>query len=592
MCGIVGKLHWGPPSHVETILKMCDQLVHRGPDDSGIVDLDCITLGHRRLAIIDLSINAQQPMVSSDGRYYIVYNGEVYNFQELRSDLKQCGYVFKSSSDTEVVLNAYAEWGVECLQKFNGMFAFGIWDSKRKELFLARDRFGKKPLYYHVNDRKELTFASELKALITDDSIPKNIFFEALNCYLAIGYILSPMTMYHGISKLEPATYLLVSNKGEKVTKVRYWDYAQTFRLKTKEDENTIAEHLKTLLEASIKRRMVSDVPVGAFLSGGIDSSSVVSLMKKYHIGDLHTFSVGFLQESYNEISDAEKTAKSIGTIHHNHICKADDGLEFINAAIDGFDELFADNSLIPMYEVSKLASQYVTVALSGDGADEIFAGYLTYKADKYYNFLRHAPTFVKKFLTKLGAASANSRKKLNWGYKTKQFFYGSLHSPEQAHYLWRIFFHPEERVSILGKQHKELIYDSDPFHIFKKYYNAASDLNTLDRNLYVDGMTWLPDDILVKVDRASMQHSIEARCPYLDVELSSYAASIPAEFKMKGLETKCILKKALREVVPDFVLSKKKSGFNTPVGAWLEINELDEFRAFNRYVFNKKVPI
>lgn len=592
MCGIAGKLNWETFSSAGTVLKMCEKMIHRGPDDSGIVTLENITLGHRRLSIIDLSDNAKQPMVSRDGRYHIVYNGEVYNFKDIRKELKSLNVSFKSNSDTEVVLYSYIQWGKECLNRFNGMFAFAIWDNHLKELFLARDRFGKKPLYYHINNRKELTFASELTALIADNSIPRRISFEALNCYLAIGYILSPMTLYKDVYKLEPASYMLVSNEGEKITKHKYWDYAKVFYPKTGEDESTIAEHLKFLLEESVKRRMVSDVPIGAFLSGGVDSSSIVSLMKKYHKGDLHTFSVGFRQESYNEMTDAERTAKWIGTIHHNHICEVNDGMDILNNALDSFDELFADNSLIPTYEVSRLASQYVTVVLSGDGADELFAGYVTYKADKYYNYVRFVPQFLKKAFIKLGVNYANFQKKLNWGYKTKQFFYGALHSPEQAHYLWRVFFHPEERIGILGEQYKELIYDTDPFHIFKKYYDVVADLKALDRNLYVDGMTWLPDDILVKVDRVSMQSSIEVRCPYLDVELLSYAASIPVELKMKGLKTKYILKKALKDVLPGFVLSKKKSGFNAPIGAWIDTKGLDEFCAFNRYVFRRKLDL
>jgi len=590
MCGIAGKLDWKPKRKRGSVVDICNHIVHRGPDGEGVVDLQYITLGHQRLSILDLSEKAKQPMVSANGRYYITYNGEVYNFMELRELLIKCGYVFKTTSDTEVVLYAYAEWGAECLKRFNGMYSIAIWDKKYNELFLARDRFGKKPLYYYMNDRKELTFSSELTALISDQTIPKNISYEALNCYLAIGYILSPMTLYEDVYKLEPATYLLISNKGEKITKVKYWNYADTFRKKTSEDEHSIAENLKSMLEVSVKRRMISDVPVGAFLSGGIDSSSIVSLMKKHHEGELHTFSVGFRQESYNEMQDAERTAKWISTIHHNHICEVTNGLDFINIAINGFDEPFADNSLIPTYEVSKLASQYVTVALSGDGADELFAGYLTYKADKYYYYFRFLPKLLRKALLKIGTSSAHSRKKLNWGYKTKQFFHGALHSPEEAHYLWRIFFHPEERIAILGEEYRELVYDSDPFYLFKKYYDAAKDLNELDRNLYVDGMTWLPDDILVKVDRASMQHSLEVRCPYLDVDLVSYAASIPAELKLKGMKSKYILKKALKDIVPDFVLNRKKSGFNAPVGSWIKTKGLDEFRAFNQYVYKHKV--
>ena len=591
MCGIAGKVHWKPKLNDDPVLEMCNRMIHRGPDHGGIVKLENITLGHRRLSVIDLSEGANQPMVSGDGRYYIVYNGEVYNFKELRGVLIKRGYMFKTASDTEVVLCAYAEWGAECLQRFNGMFAICIWDTKRKELFLARDRFGKKPLYYYINDKKQLTFASELTALLADKEIPQEISYEALNCYLAIGYILSPMTMYEHISKLEPATYLLFTHRGDRVIKKRYWSYDDAFRKKTREDEDTICDHLKTLLEASVKRRMVSDVPVGAFLSGGIDSSSIVSLMKNYHDDDLHTFCVGFRQESYDESRDAERVADWIGTIHHNHVCDPHANFDSINSAINGFDEPFGDNSLIPTYEVSKLASQYVTVVLSGDGADELFAGYITYRADRYYYLAKCIPRFVKTLIMKLGALSANRLEKLNWGFKAKQFFYGTLHSPEEAHYLWRIFFHPEERIGILGERHRELVYDSDPVYILKKHYDTVSDLHWLDQNLYVDCMTWLPDDILVKVDRASMQNSLEVRCPYLDVEVASYVASIPSRLKMKRLENKYIVKKALTDVVPDFVLRKKKSGFNAPIGGWIETEGFDEFRAFNLYVFRHKLP-
>ena len=592
MCGIAGNLHWKPMQENNFVKEMCDRMIHRGPNDGLISNLDNISLGHRRLSIIDLSNNANQPMVSMDGRYHIVYNGEVYNFQIIREELKQCGYIFKSTSDTEVVLYSYAEWGVECLQKFNGMYAFAIWDSKINQLFIARDRFGKKPLYYHINDRKEFTFASELTALTVDDTIPKKVSFEALNCYLAIGYILSPMTLYEDIFKLESATYLIVSDRGERITKVRYWNYADSFRTKTDANELEISERLVFLLREAVKRRLVSDVPVGSFLSGGLDSTSIVSLMKKDLKDDLHTFSVGFDQEGYDEIPDAVRASEWISTIHHNHYCELNENLDLLNSAIDGFDEPFADNSLVPTFDLCKLASRYVTVALSGDGADELFAGYMTYKADKYYNYTKFVPYIIKKMLFRLGTLSIGQKNKLGWGYKTRQFFYGSLHQPEKAHYLWRVFFHPEDRVNILGEEYRELIYDTDPFNIFKKYYDKAMDLNILDKYLYVDGMTWLTDDVLVKVDRASMQHSLEVRCPYLDIDVVNYAASIPENMKMKGFKTKYILKKALKDIVPEFVLSKKKSGFNAPIGSWLDINELDEFRIFNKYVYNRKVKI
>lgn len=592
MCGIAGKINWSMQPGAESVRKMCDKMYHRGPDDYGILSLGNITLGHRRLSIIDLSDNAKQPMASSDNRYYIVYNGEVYNFKELKHELEEVGIVFKTSSDTEVVLYAYRQWGPVCLDRFNGMFALAIWDNKFKELFLATDRFGKKPLYYHKATDK-MAFASELNALICDRQIPQEISYEALNSYLALGYILAPMTLYKDVLRLESATFMIISNSGKNVRKVRYWDYAQKFREKVKSNPREISENVLNLLDQAVRRRMVSDVPIGAFLSGGIDSSSVSSLMKRYHNGDLHTFSMGFDCKDYCEIEDANRAAQWIGTVHHNMICKVKDSAGLINDALEAYDEPFADNSCIPTFALAKLASKQVKVALSGDGADEIFAGYITYQADRYYYYARILPLFIRKLLSKSGSnMPAGNQSKLSFSYKKKQFFYGSLHSPEEAHYLWRIFFHPEERVAILGENKRELVYDTDPFFIFKKYYEQAQGLHWLDQHLYVDAMTWLTDDILVKVDRASMRNSLEVRSPYLDVDLVSYCASIPAGLKMQGLNMKYILKTSLKSVLPGFILNKKKSGFNAPVGAWLGSPDLDEFRFFNKYVFDQKVKL
>jgi len=571
------------------VLQMCEKLKHRGPDDFDVTDLENICLGHRRLSIIDLSTNARQPMASADGRYVIVYNGEVYNFADLRQELEKLGVVFRSNSDTEVILYAYMHWGPRCLDRFNGMFALAIWDGQRRELFLARDRFGKKPLYYYPGP-DGLVFASELTALLADAEVPRRVSWEALNCYLSLGYILSPLTAFLDICKLEPATYMVVSEEKKSPTKKRYWNYADYFRVKTRDDEQAIAQKVLYLLEKATQRRLVSDVPVGAFLSGGLDSSSVVSLLKRHHPDTLHTFSVGFEEETYNELPDADRAAAWINTHHHSLVCSLGRDRGLLDAAIAAYDEPFADNSLIPMVMVSKLASEYVKVILSGDGADEIFAGYLTYKADRYYTYARYLPDFVKRLLISLSENHPGSQGKLNWRYKQKQFFYGARHSPEKAHFLWRIIFHPEERINILGEQHRELVYDSDPFHIFNKYYEEAKDLQGLDRHLYVDAMTWLPDDILVKVDRATMASSIEARCPYLDRELVEYAASIPGNLKLRGLRPKYILKQALKNTLPRFILDKPKSGFNAPTGAWIGSDGVDEFKAFNEYVFNAKV--
>lgn len=589
MCGIAGIINWEHSPDRASLDKMCKKLTHRGPDDFGIISLANIALGHRRLSIIDLTSNAHQPMASKDGRYYIVYNGEVYNFKELREELKQEGIIFKSASDTEVVLYSYIRWGSKCLNKFNGMFSFAIWDDKRRELFLARDRFGKKPLYYYY-DHNNFIFASELNALILNEIVPRDISYESLNCYLALGYILSPLTIYTNVYKLEPATYLFISNQGKSVIKTKYWDYAESFRRKTNAAERDIAANVLELLTNSIKRRMISDVPVGAFLSGGIDSSSIVAIMKKYHSGDLHTFSIGFEEKDYNELKDADKAAKWINTLHHGKVISLDESSGLIDEAISVYDEPFADNSLIPTVELSRIASSFVKVSLSGDGADEIFAGYITYKADRLHGYANIIPSPLKRLIYKLSLPGSINNKKIGFGYKQKQFFYGTLYNSEKAHYLWRNIFSPEERTRLLGEKFRDLVYDTDPFYIFKKFYNSVKDLHWLDRSLYVDAMTWLTDDILVKVDRASMNKSIEVRCPYLDVDLVSFVASIPSGLKMRGLKTKYILKKSLNSVLPDFILNKKKSGFNAPVGNWINFEGINEFKAFNKYVFHKRM--
>lgn len=592
MCGFAGKIIWNNRVNAAVVANMCERLKHRGPDDSGIVSLDHITVGHRRLAILDLSEKARQPMATQDGRYIIVYNGEVYNFKEVRSELENLGEVFISNSDTEVVLKAYALWGPGCLSKFDGMFAIAIWDAYKKGLFLARDRFGKKPLYYY-KDHKSIVFASELTALLLDTDVPKRICYEALNCYLSIGYILNPLTIYEQVFKLEPATYMTISYEGSKIEKVNYWDYSEAFHTKIHERECEVSERILELLDRAVKKRMIADVPVGSFLSGGIDSSSIAALMKRYCNDVLHTFSIGFTEKSYNELPGAAYAASYLGTTHHEKIVPVDAIHETMNVAIDMYDEPFADNSLVPTAVLAQLASSYVKVALSGDGADEIFAGYITYKADRYYYPARIIPSIIRKSLILMADNVPFYRhKKIDWRYKQRRFFQGTFFSPERAHYLWRIMFHPEEVVAILGEQYRTLVYDTDPFLIFQKYYDRVKGLHYLDRNLYVDVMTWLTDDILVKVDRATMHSGLETRCPYLDTSLVSYAASIPPHLKMKGGRLKYILKKALKDILPPLILKKPKSGFNAPICSWIGSDQKDEFKAFNAYVFQRKVML
>jgi len=590
MCGIAGKVCLNnTPEYVNAVKAMCTMIAHRGPDGEGISVTDNCILGHRRLSIIDLSAKANQPMQDMEGRYFIVFNGEIYNFQSIKSELIIKGYRFNNHSDTEVILQAYAEYGVNCFKKFEGMFALAIWDVQNRKLIVARDHFGKKPFFYGYDKDGNFTFCSEVKGLKADPKMGFDLNMEGLNCYLALGYILNPMTMYKGISQVQPGTWMEFDYKGHLTASSKFWDYADCFHTKIKDSKKDIIENIRFLFTEAVKKRMISDVPVGAFLSGGIDSSSVVATLKRYYANELHTFSVGFKEKSYNELPDAERLANLIGTVHHSIICDPTDVEGLLNEAAETGDQLFADNSIIPMIEVSRLASKYVKVVLSGDGSDEIFAGYITYKADKYHKYSQLAPRGLRKMLAeqKIGFTK-DSGVKIGRGYKQKQFFTGSLYDYKKAHYSWRLFYSPEERVKILGEGFRQLVYDTDPYFIFDKYYTNVQGLDPLDQHLYVDAKTWLVDDILVKTDRSTMHSSIEARCPYLDVRLTEYVAGIPSDLKLHGSVTKYILKESLRGILPDFVLDKKKSGFNAPLGSWLEVDSSDEFKVYNQYIYNK----
>jgi len=622
MCGICGIINFdGKPISIDELILMRDSMQHRGPDDCGAVLLNMygnndkpvrfrdkndlnnlvslqtlnysVGLAHRRLAIIDLSENAHQPMSDTQERYYIVYNGEIYNFQELRSELEKIGYRFRSRSDTEVVLYSYIHWGLNCIEKFNGMFAFAIWDSLKKELFLARDRFGKKPLYYFYNINT-IIFASELTALAKCKNILSKISLSALNCYLAIGYIVSPYTLYEGIHKLEAAHCIFISNYGKNFHKYKYWDYGNLFRRKIRDNFKEVVQKIYFLLDEAVKRRMISDVPIGAFLSGGLDSSIIVALMKKYYsFQQLHTFSIGFKEQSYNELFFANKVAKYLDTVHHKEICNK----MLLDEAIYTYDELFADNSLIPTVQLANLASKYVKVVLTGDGADELFMGYLTYKADQYHRWFFYSPKIIKSLMLYLvNKLFPVKNRKISFEFKLKQFLLGSFYSPQQAHYLWRVIFLPEERLQILGEEYKNLIYDTDPWIYFKKYYEEVSDLDIFEQHLYVDAKTWLTDDILVKLDRATMRFGLEARCPYLDIDLVTYVSSLPYTYKLRVnpifpfYVSKWILRKIGNNSLPKFILRRKKEGFNTPIGIWFNDSSMNEFKIFNKLVFDKKI--
>jgi asparagine synthase (glutamine-hydrolysing) len=597
MCGITGKVCFIRQPSKDAVEKMTAGLTHRGPDFGAVKAVDTsAVLGHRRLSIIDLSSAANQPMTDAGKRYTIVYNGEVYNFRELKTELQKQGYSFASSSDTEVVLYSFMHWGVSCFAKFNGMFALAVWDSREKTLVCARDRFGKKPLYYTLVNG-EFSFASELSALLLDSRIRDSVTvsIEALNHFFALGYILAPCSLYREIYKLEPATYLRYSANGI-TEKTRYWDYCECFQTRAKGPENDIAATVAGLLQESVKKRLVADVPVGALLSGGLDSSAVCATACRAADGRIETFNVGFELESYDESADASFTAQFLKTEHHRVSVNIATELPFIERAVRLFDEPFADTSLVPMAAVARFASSKVKVVLSGDGADELFGGYATYRADDLRKRLAHfLPRAGRAALARLLSLLAfESEKKTNTGFKMKQFAKGVAADHRYAHYAWRELFSEEQRIKILGREHEAEIRDTHPFGRFKKHYDEAGGLDVPSQHLYVDAKTWLADDILVKVDRATMAYSLEARSPFLDPELAAYAASIPWKYKTAS-GGKYILKKAMRGLLPVRTIYKKKSGFNAPVGAWLgNTTGEDEFRFFVRHVagVKKLLPI
>lgn len=592
MCGIAGRISEHRALNFEIVDKMCTAMLHRGPDFGSVVNYDTITLGHRRLKIIDLNDCSNQPFTDRNNKYSIVFNGEIYNYLVIRSELSNLGIYHRTNSDTEVLLNSYIHWGPKCLEKLNGMFSFAIWDSEKKELFIARDRFGEKPFFY-TKSKGVFSFASEFRALNVDPAVQKRVNLSSLNCFLALGYILGPETMYDDVYQLEPATYIVVDAEGNIREKERYWDYAEFFRQKSKEKISDICKHVDYHISRAIGIRMYSDVPVGAFLSGGIDSSSVVSYMNKFSTEPIRTYSIGFNDKAYSELDDANISASFLGSIHRSSIVdEFTDNATLLSKAIIVGDQLFADNSLIPMLKLAELASKEVKVVLTGDGADELFAGYLTYKADKLQNIASLIPRGIRKLLAseKIRLPDLINRK-FKMDFLRKQFFRGTLYDYKKAHYLWRLIFSEEDRITMLGEENRDLVYDTDPFQKFKLYYEDVEGLDKLDQNLYVDAKTWLVDDVLVKVDRSTMYHSIEARAPYLDFELAEYIASLPTNLKLNYLTTKFILKEAIKDKIPNRILTKKKSGFNTPINKWLPEQLDNEFQSYTKYVY-KNYPI
>ena len=582
MCGIAGFFDPNCSTNSETLEKiaitMSETMNHRGPDDSGLWydETSGIGLSHRRLSIIDLSSNGKQPMTSSNGRYVIIYNGEIYNATELKNDLIKKGAKFRSESDTEVILEGVAKWGLENLiPKLIGMFAFAIWDKDTKNLYLVRDRLGIKPLYWGKINGK-IVFSSELKAITTLPIFQFSINRSAVVSLLRFNYVSSPSSIYNEINKVKPGTIINISTSGIENTKC-FWDpislASNTTETYTSEEESVY--YIKNLLEDSIKRRMISDVPLGAFLSGGIDSSLVVAMMQDNSIKPINTFTVGFKQNDYNEAFYAKSIAKELGTNHTEVYLDESSTMNLIPKIYDWFDEPFADTSQIPTYLVSSLAKKNVTVALSGDGGDEVFGGYTRYLwIENYYK----NSTIIPK---ELRSISGKFIKKLPQNILdiTVQILPKNIRPPqfgERLHKLAGILEHdnvdtiyktlishwqkPESGV-IAGQEINTIHWDNQ---LHKKIPNNLSRIQLLDL------ITYLPDDILTKVDRTSMAVSLEARVPLLDHRIVEESWKIPNSMKIKNGRGKWILRKVLEEYLPPKYFLRPKQGFAAPIGEWL----------------------
>jgi asparagine synthase (glutamine-hydrolysing) len=570
MCGIAGSLWWDGRDDRANVAAMNAALAHRGPDADGLLVSGPATLAHRRLAIIDCAAAANQPLVDGDSGLITVFNGEIYNFRELRRDLEAAGARFATHGDTEVLVKAIARWGPQAIERFNGMFAFALWEPDARRLLLARDRLGKKPLFLFRNDHG-VVFASELKALRRHPAVPDAIDPLAIGQFLAMNYVLGDRAVLKGVEKLPPAHWMAFAPDRPAVSQ-SYWDLAACFRNKSRlPSVDAAAEAVGVLLDDSVRLRLVSDVPLGAFLSGGLDSAAIAEAMARMNGGGaVDAFTIAFNEKGFSELPEACHTAGHLGLAHTAETVAADVP-RLLADIVRQADEPFADTSMIPVWHLARLARRRVTVALSGDGGDEIFAGYPTYAADRLHHLTRWLPAG----LARQGAALAERWLKPGFGkvgfdYKLRQFLAGHPLPFPRAHLSWRGIFTAAEMAALLRPERRDAVLAADPFAAALTHFDAVRDCHYLDQAMYVDIKTWLPDDILVKVDRMTMAHALEARAPLLDYRLVELAASLPADWKLKGFDKKHVFKRLLGRRLPAAILARPKAGFNAPVSHWL----------------------
>jgi asparagine synthase (glutamine-hydrolysing) len=566
MCGIVGVVNLDGARADSTLLaRMNEAIRHRGPDEEGAYLEGHVGLAMRRLAIIDLA-GGQQPIANEDRTCWIVFNGEIYNYRELKKRLEDLGHRFRTDCDTEAIVHAYEEFGANCPRHLRGMFAFAIWDTRRQELFLARDRVGKKPLLY-AKTPGAFVFGSEFTALLPHPAVSRDVDREAVHHYLSFMCVPAPMTAYRSIRKLEPGHSLTLTRDGQLKTE-RYWQPDFTRKIEITEEEAG-ARALELLREA-VRVRLMSEVPLGAFLSGGVDSSAVVTLMAEESGTPVKTFSIGFDEQDFSELHHARRVAERVGADHHEFVVRPD-ALEVLPTLVEHYGEPYADSSAIPTYYVSRETRRHVTVALNGDGGDECFAGYERYAAMRLSERYRKLPAVLRERVIRQAVALLPASELRRGRVRSLKRFLRAASLPPVERYLrWVSVFDAQAKGELYTEEFRRETAASGAGQWLAPWFARANGAGVVDAALLADTMTYLPNDLLVKVDIASMAVSLEARSPFLDHHVIEFAASLPEGLKLRRLTTKYLLKKALRGLLPRENLTRGKMGFGVPVGHWL----------------------
>ncbi|MBI5564939.1 MAG: asparagine synthase (glutamine-hydrolyzing) [Chloroflexi bacterium] len=569
MCGICGYFSADAPVERELLERMNSTIVHRGPDCDGFFIDGRVGLAMRRLAIIDVA-GGDQPIGNEDGSIQVVYNGEIYNYRALRTELEACGHRFTTNSDTEVIVHGYEQWGDAMLPRFNGMFALALWDGTRRRLLLARDRMGKKPLYWHHSARG-LVFGSEAKAVLAAPWVERQIDPTALHHYLTLQYTPDPLTIYRDVQQLPAAHQLVIEADGQPHIS-RWWQLA--FEPKWTDAERDIIERARELLSAAVECRLMSEVPLGAFLSGGLDSSIVVALMADRSRERVKTFSIGFEEAAYSETKYARLIADRYHTDHHEFIFRPADLVRVIESVIAAADEPFADPAALPLYELARQTRRHVTVALSGDGGDETLAGYRRYVYDGILRPYAALPHWLTQravpTLTRWLPDTARLPEDRNLITALKRLGQFSAVTPKASLVRWGSYFSHPDKLALYNDRWRDELKSIDTAEVIAAAYDDAHARTRLDRTLHTDHVTYLAGDLLPKTDRMTMAHSVEARAPFLDAEWVEWTARLPGRYKTRGLKTKWLLTAAFADKLPSDVLKRGKQGFSLPIGVWL----------------------